>query len=315
MKKTPILLLLFFYVQTYAQSVDLRDRRAFFQQQSQVYQKWLEQNALDQVFVLYGAPEVYEVGVILKLQFTMSDPAKLSDSWFTARENFKQENNLNLEEILFLKLLNLFDLRAHQVKLKIKNDYSGLITQYGVEMDYSQEEVRVKQSFPRGTFTDRRIPPPTVKTRDLQLPKLTKKEVYKKIQTFIKEEYQSEKNIKKRICLNDTPKISPLNPNTEKLIITVSGLCEEVVKSPQKLFFCETFKRLQLNCSPVNQEKLIFIFKFDESNNKITSQLEGQYRIDYIFFRGKEIDMDDASEDEYLSKFLDKLIPWLQKNN
>lgn len=293
---------------------DLRSHEDFFQQQSQPYQSWLKQTGLDQALTVYEV-QVFEQGVLLNLQFTSPHPDTVAASWFAAKAAFEADNLLTLEEALFLKLLRLFDLQSTQAFLQIRSDYRGLLTEYYVKVYTEDGQLKTDQNFSKGYFDKIEISlsadAAPVSERELSAATRSKKEIYQLVQQFVEVQYPA-----KADCPEGEPVIDAFFSLNDKLLVSVSGLCREVLVEQDELLFCKVLRRLRQDCSSVKRETLHFEFDFDEKSRRLYCQLDGKYSNDYLLFHGKVQDMDDEFESflqDYGDNFLKTLKTWIEQ--
>lgn len=300
-------------LQVNAQPVDLSQHQNFFQQQSQVYQNWLEKLGLTQAFSVKEV-QVFEAGMMLNLQFVSSHPDTLTQVWESVKVAFEKESLVTLEEALFLKVLRLMDLRSDQAAVQISNDYTGLRTEYYIRIYTEDGMLKVDKNLSKGFFEliQLDLMTPERRANESELKRLSKTQVHGLIKTFIDEKFKG-----KQSCPKVKPSIDAFSSLNDKLLINVSGLCREVLSEEEDKIFCAILNRLKLDCSSVEREALHFEFYFDEDSKKLYCQLDGKYSNDYLLFQGKVRDMDDKFEDfliTYGENFLKALKKWIEEN-
>lgn len=314
MKQFLFLLLLLTCGPAFAQPASLDQHQPFFEQQSREYQGWLDETRLSQVFHLRNI-QVFREGLMVNLQFTSAHPDTVAASWYAAKEAYEADKLLTLEEALFLKLLRLMDLQSDQAILQIRSDYRGLATEYFLKIYTEDGHLKTDQNFSKGYFDKIQISlaagRPAVRNRALEAAGGSKEEVYNRVRQFVAQKYRTNKD-----CPDSRPEIDAFFSLKDKLLVSVSGLCREVLTQQNELLFCQVLKRLDQDCSSVKRESLHFEFDFDEASGRLYCQLDGKYSNDYLLFHGKVQDMDDDFESflqAYGDDFLKALKQWIEQ--
>ena len=307
---------LFYAFALQGQPFDLTKHQAFFQHQAQAYQAWLDHSNLSRAFRVHDI-EVLKEGVALNLRFVSSESDVLSRTWLGVKEKYEKTHLVDLEEALFLKMLRLFDLTSQQAFLQIRNTYEPTGHKYFVKIYTLDNKLEIASSFPKGFFgkieVELNLAVPAITDRDLDIPTLTKAEVYDRIYQFIELEYKGSQE-----CQDNTPIIDAFFSLNDKLLVNILGLCRAVLDEEEELLFCDILKRLSWDCSSVKRETLIFEFEFDTKSKRIYCQLDGKYSNDYLLFHGKVRDMDDDPRFEKLlqshgENFLKALKQWIER--
>lgn len=314
MKACFFLLFVFTAVQGMAQSADLRQHELFFEQQSRAYQDWLQQTGLSQALRLHEV-QVLREGVLLNLQFATAQADSVSALWYGAKDAYEADHLLTLEEALFLKMLRLLDLQSDQALLQIRSDYRGLGTEYFLKIYTEAGHLQTDQNFSKGYFDKIELALTAargaISDGQLAAGTLARRDIYKRVQGFVEQQYRP-----KADCPDSRPTIDAFLSMNDKLLVSVSGLCREVLTQQDELLFCRVLKRLRQDCSSVKRESLHFEFDFDETSGRLYCQLDGKYSNDYLLYHGKVRDMDDGFEDflqAYGDRFLQTLKIWMEK--
>ncbi len=102
---------------------DLTRDASFFQQQTRVYQKWLDHSGMGSLL------RVREVGVspnrlTLYLEFTQTDVSAAVQAWWQLKSSFDSQQPISLEQQLFYKMTALMEVEQHQADIQLFDSYS-----------------------------------------------------------------------------------------------------------------------------------------------------------------------------------------------
>jgi len=309
---TPFATLLVLCFPSFLLSQALTEHRAFFEEQRQEYQDWLQRSGFSKVCTVHSM-ELVDQGVSLNLQFATSVDSIWS-YWKSGKEAFEADHLLQLEEALFFKMVRLFDLKAAQAFLQIQSGYGVAKDNYYIKIYTKEGELKVLENLPRGFFD--RIELGLQSSYGGQGSKVIiggQEALYSLVQQFMQEEYNGEKG-----CAGEAPYLDAVQAMDGKLMINVEGLCSEVLRQ-DKLMYCEILKRLKFDCSTVKRESLAFVFDYDTDSQRLYCVIEGKYSSDYFFYRGSPQDMDDDPGferllDTYGKQFLQELKRWIEQH-
>ena len=111
-----------FFAQDFQQTQDLRQDLEYFNQQKDIYQKWLDNSGIGSVLKVKEL-DVQEKQLTLFLKFEYTNIDSIVQAWTTIKREFEKENSIRLEQQLFYKLANLMEVRQSLVRVAIFDTY------------------------------------------------------------------------------------------------------------------------------------------------------------------------------------------------
>ena len=259
-------------------SQDLRNDKPFFEREIQTYQRWLDDSGFGDV-LQYREMEIKEKELTVYLEFKYEEVDSIVKSWEAMKSEFEATHPISLEQQLFYKLTNLFEIRPSAASLAIFDTYDLRKEPLFLRGIYFEEgKVKVEESNPRSAITDIYFSVKKVgkknKTAVTELQKrYPKTEVYTKTKEFVTKYYE------KKICRNKKPKIRVIE-ESDVLRIKVTNLCREVLTCPEAKSTLETFlRRIGLDVDFAKMEKLEILFVYEKTADgfKIHISIDGKF--------------------------------------
>lgn len=103
---------------------DLTPDTAFFRKQAKLYQRWLDHSGLGKMLRVKGE-EVQPHQVALYLAFPTENFDTVSAIWERLKIDFDALGRRSLEEELFYKMVQLFELKPTEAYLRLNDSYPG----------------------------------------------------------------------------------------------------------------------------------------------------------------------------------------------
>ena len=214
-----------------AQRENLTDDLLFFQKQQKEYQRWLDQTGIGKTLHVADI-DVKKDYFTLFLGFDSKNLDTIVNSWNQVKSQYETAQNLALEAQLFFRMVNLMGLSQDICCVKIFDTYNMSRTSlFNVTIYYDKGKLQIEKGGSKGE--PKKI---QISKKDLSGAKklseaafskqYTQEFVYDKITEFLKQKYS------KSPCDQRNPSANRL-PNEDYLIIEVSDLCKEVLKSAE----------------------------------------------------------------------------------
>lgn len=243
----------------HAQTEDLTRDEAFFQQQKDLYQRWLEQTGLGRHLRVQDL-RVEPQRVRLYLGFFSTNTDTVADTWRALKEVHEAQPGPTFEEALFFRMTNLMGLRQSAAVIEVYDTYDlSRESLFSRAIHFRDGHVVVEENNPKSIQTRLiTIPAAAVKTNSKSgkaaVPKAyTKEYVFDQIMLFARQKYA------KSPCDLRYPAVHP-KPHEEYLRFDVSDLCREVIKEAENPTVCQWLRRLGYSCNWTTRELLSFTF-------------------------------------------------------
>lgn len=251
---------------------DLTSETDYFQQQAQVYQRWLDQNGVGR-YMKVQELEVEPDRVTLFLGFYNENIDSVAGVWDQLKEAHEASPGPDFEEALFFRMTSLMGLDQGQAIIEIYDTYDlsrEPLFFRGIYFD--DNRVQIKKSDPRSEKSRYiSINPKDIKTAaksgKIALEKdYSKEKVFEQIMAFAKQKYG------KSPCDQRRPAIH-LKPNEDYLRFEVSDLCREVIKEAENPVICRWLRKLGYDCDWTTRELLTFTFVYLPAKDGFTLHL------------------------------------------
>jgi len=295
--KTLSLLLLLFCVQVLdAQTDDLTHDRAFFFDQSKLYQRWLDQSGYGKTLRVRTI-EIEPQQLALYLEFHYANADSVAAAWQKLKTDFeRQSGGKTFEQELFFKMVQIMEIRQSVGNVQLYDNYNLRQEPCFVRAIYFKDErVRVDSSGCKAQKLDIKLTPNDFSgAKKPALSAFQKRfgqdSVFTKIHDYALRRYQ------KKVCDNRNPKVSPPQIDGNVLRFEVEDLCKEVLKDETNWTVCEWLKKLGKPCNWIKREKLTFTFAYQQTPDGFHLKCEVEGKVGSGFYdsvkRGGYLDME-----------------------
>jgi hypothetical protein len=246
-----------------AQIEDLTQDTAFFEDQTEVYQRWLDHSGLGQYLSVYDI-EVEKDMLSVYLNFPYSDLDSIQNAWDQLKSDFEDNSAITLEEQLLYKASFIMEVDQHMINVQIYDTYKLLEKETFMRAIFFQDgQVYTEEDNPRDKRESFTLRPTDLSNNkeenstDFQQ-RFSKQQVYERIYSY------AQKRFKQAVCLNRNPDIRLLEQDNN-LVFEVTDLCREVLTDEANPVLCQlwnTFSKDQ--CNWVKRELLRFTFTYEE---------------------------------------------------
>lgn len=311
MKKSNLLFAaLFLALSLAAQKEDLTQDKAFFEQQSKLYQRWLEHNGLGKTLHVKTV-EVEPQQVALYLAFPTENADSVAVAWDQLKKDYAALNTgLSLEQELFYKMLHIMELRQSSANVQLYDTYDtrkepcfyrGIFVKEGA--------FRVDSSGCRSKKLDIYVSPGDLKGAKKHSiasfqKQYTRDYVFDKVHQYAKQRYE------RQACESRHPAVSAPMIDGNLMRFEVTDLCKEVLKDESNSSVCEFLKLFGRPCNWIKREKLAFTFVYQPTEGGFALKCEVEGKVGSGFYdqvgRGGYLDM-EIDFDGYLKDYADKL--------
>lgn len=314
MKKSNLSLLAFsllFAAQSLtAQKEDLTKDKAFFEQQSKLYQQWLEHNGLGKTLHVKTV-EVEPQQVALYLAFPNENADSVAAAWDQIKADYATLNTgLSLEQELFYKMLHVMELRQSVANVQLYDTYDTRKEPCFYRGIYVKDGTfRVDSSGCRSKKLDIYISPADLKDAKehsaISFQKqYTQDFVFERIHQYAKKRYEP------KTCENRNPSVSQPLIDGNLMRFEVTDLCKEVLKDESNNTFCDFLNKYFKPCNWIKREKLTLSFIYQQKDSGFLLKCEVEGKVGSGFYdqvgRGGYLDM-EIDFDGYLKDYADKL--------
>ncbi len=295
-----------------AQQTDslIRDT-TYFQQQSKVYQQWLDFSGIGSMIKVRQVQVITSRNILsLYLEFTRPGTDYAVNVWDRLEENFADLGALSLEQTLFTKMVEVMQIDAGQALIQVYDTYDLTKEPTFFQAIYLQEgEIRIEGFGPKSTVKPIYISPidfSDVTAMDRQqIQKIYSRDfLFREILTF------SNNHFEEKSCNPEKLQLKVI-ADQSLLWFEIEGLCKTVFENQSNHYFCEKLISLGLgSCNTIKREKLSFKFSFSEMDSGIhlSCTVDGWYsKQSIIFGRGDYLLMDDQffePFDTYAEKYM-----------
>ncbi|MEQ1744064.1 MAG: hypothetical protein ABMA02_01445 [Saprospiraceae bacterium] len=261
-----------------AQTENLTDDTAFFQQQKILYQHWLDRTGLGghlRVQDLRVEPQ----HVRLYLGFHSTDTDSIADIWRQIKAAHEAQPGPTFEEALFFRMTNLMGLRQQAAVVEVYDTYDmSRETLFFRGIHFQNGRLIVEENNPKGALPRLiTINPADIKTgsragKAAVAKAYTKDRVFEQVMLFVQQKYA------KSPCDLRHPAVRP-KPHEDYLRFDVSDLCREVVKEAENPTICRWLGYLGYNCNWTTRELLSFTFIYVPNADGFTLHLTLEGRV------------------------------------
>ncbi|MDZ4679963.1 MAG: hypothetical protein SGI94_05945 [Saprospiraceae bacterium] len=300
-----------------AQTDSLIKDEAYFFQQKDEYQRWLDHTGLGRFIRVHDLHVKEEEGSVhLYLGFYSNNVDTIGSIWRQLKAAHEAQPGLKFEELLLFRMSNLMGLPQQAAVIEVYDTYDNSHASFFFRGIYFKNgRVAVEENNPKGEknrLINFRLS--DIKTRSLSgktaFPKhYTKAYVFEQICKFAQEKYA------RSPCEQRKPAIKP-KPSEDYLRFDVTDLCREVVKDAQNPTICQWLNRLGYNCNWTTRELLSFTFIYLPTTEGFTLHLTLEGRVGSGYYdhvkRSGYMDMELDFEDE-LESYVDQIVHDIKK--
>lgn len=282
---------------------DLTQDKAFFERQSEIYQRWLDKAGLGNVLYVKDV-QVEPKSVSLYLAFQYAKLDSIVSAWDQLENAFQQEGGLSLEQTLFYKWVNLIEVRQGLANVQVYDTYDLRREPLFFRGIYFEDgRVQIETSDPKSKTVEFLIPLASGLGKgdaQGQLPARSRQELFDKTLAFAQERFQQTN------CPQRYPEVHILE-NDQVLRFEVTDLCREVLIDEAQPFLCSVLKGAGISdCNWVKRELLTFTMACSPAGNqlKVTLDIDGKYGSGLYEHvrRGGYLSM-EIDFDEYLERY------------
>lgn len=253
---------------------DLTQDRAFFEEQAQAYDRWLDATGLGDLLSVREIT-VEPNALSLYLSFPVEEINYVFVAWETLKTDFQANESLTLEQQLFYKALHYMQVDQEQLDVQLYDTYDVSKTPLFFRGIYfSDGQVTVSEDNPKSVTREVKIPKPQLSyiSNGTQVrPKqgMEKDFVFWKILQRARGYYEAEeKKVDGRV-----PVFKSLG-QLDNLRFEVTDLTREVVTDGRRSTFCGLIQRLGYECNWSPREVLTYTISFEEKEGELVLQIE-----------------------------------------
>ena len=262
----------------WAQIENLTEDEAYFLQQKDEYQRWMDQTGLGRYLHVQDL-RVEPERVRLYLGFKASGADTIVDIWNQLKASHESRPGPKFEESLHFRMCNLMGLRQQVAVIEIYDTYDlSREPLFFRGIHYDAGRVQVQENNPKGALPRYiNIRPSDIKSSSKAgnaafSKQYTKDYVFEQIMQFARQKYAISR------CDQRNPEIHP-KPYEDYLRFDVTDLCREVIKEAQNPTICKWLNRLGHNCNWTARELLSFTFVYLPTNDGFTLHLTLEGRV------------------------------------
>ncbi|MCB9282895.1 MAG: hypothetical protein H6563_02385 [Lewinellaceae bacterium] len=309
--RTIFLLLFSICVSSLPAQEDVTLDSAFFRQQKDLYQRWLEYEGLSEALRVQDIL-VEPDQVTLFLGFHSTDEDTVYQVWKELKTVFQQKNPITLEQHLFYKMIQLMELREDQARIALYNSYDVVNEPdpcFIRGIHFQAGQVRVLEHNCRSEIGEMEMSLPQLENKSQVVEtefrsSSRRKEVFDKIYDYASKRFGA-KN-----CEGQPSRVF-LREKDQVLRFEVKDLCKEVITESRAPLICQW---LPIDCKE-RREWLTFTVTYFEITGgfKLSCQIDGKVGSGYFgtVSRGAYYDM-EIDFDEYLKDYADSFKLELQ---
>lgn len=301
-----LLIILGLSIPCFSQSENLRTDLPYFKKQSTTYQRWLDKSGIGQ-YLFVRELDVRDTYMSVFLEFKFSDTDSIIIAYEKLKAVFEVASPLSLEQQLFYKATNIFQVHQTSIMVEIYDTYKNSDPPLFERIIFFDEgKVQVFSSNPRSKKKDIFLEP--IPANDGKQPsveafkkKYSKRFVFEAILNFASQQLFQNK------CIDRTPQMDTLEYK-ENLRFTVRNLCREVLTDESEGTLCKVLSFIKLPCNWAKREFLTFVFTYEPTDKGYQIQLliDGKYGsgIYGTVNRQEYLDM-EIDFDTYLTDYAD----------
>lgn len=296
-----------------AQDGDLLPDEAFFNEQADTYQRWLDHTGLGEKLQVREI-EVKEEMLTLFLEFPYQEIDSIVRAWERLKMDFDTASPITLEQQLFYKMVSLMEVRQSMAQVVIFDTYDLRKEPLFLRGIYFEDgQVKVEESNPKSKIREVQFTPAKL-NRDAKKmsveafkKKYNREYVYNTIYEFAKQHFERKK------CDQRYPEVRLLE-NDENLHFEVMDLCREVLTDAANPLLCQILQKFGHDCNWVKREKLDLLIVYQEETEgfRLHVTIDGKYgsglysKVDRGAYLSMEIDFDEYLE-VYADQFKERL--------
>lgn len=296
---------------------DLRTDEAFFLEQAQLYQSWLEETGLGD-FIHFKELGVREKALAIYLEFKSDDIDWVVNAWGVMKRAFEAKSDLTLEQQLFYKAEALMEVRQSVLSVELYDTYDyRKMPLFQRAIYFDEGQVKSQRSDPKSKIEYVELPVPNMRGSE----KVASEEFrqrYNKASFFSCIVDYAKKRFEKAVCSDRYPEVRVLEDN-EVLRFRVVDLCKEVLIDESSVV-CGWLKSFGYDCNWAKRELLTFTITYEETLDGIRLKVEIDGKIGSGFYanvrRGGYISMESDRDEElteYATTFANDLRKMLQE--
>lgn len=257
-----------------AKGQDLTKDEAFFVQEAQTYQNWLDQSGIGKVLKVYTV-EVEKQSLSLYLAFFTDDADQCSAQWKQLKTDFNIQKSISLEQQLFYKLITIMDVPQGMANVQLYDTYDLNKTPCffrGIYFDENVQKVMIKEDGCRSHSESFEIQPTQLnglageEQTACSVP-LTRSEVFTRILAWAKKRYRTTD------CEGRKPEVVLLERDAI-LRFRAQDICLHVLQDQSNPVLCRMINKV---C--YKRERLTYTITYQKKGNGIVIGLEvdGRY--------------------------------------
>ncbi|MBK8493005.1 MAG: hypothetical protein IPL49_19500 [Saprospirales bacterium] len=290
---------------------DLTLDSAFFHQQKDLYQRWLEYEDLDEALCV-EAILVEPEQLTLYLGFHTTDEDTVYQTWKQLKTVFEEKNPITLEQHLFYKLVQLMEIREDQARVALYSSYDVVHVPdpcFIRGIYFEDGQVQVFKHNCKSEIRDIEVQLPDLNNKSQVIEtefrsSSRRKEVFDKIYEYAAKRFGA------ATCEGQPGRVF-LREKDQVLRFEVKDLCKEVITESRASLICQW---LPIDCKE-RREWLIFTITYFETSMgfKLSCQIDGKVGSGYFgtVSRGAFYDM-EIDFDPYLKDYADSFKLELQ---
>lgn len=293
-------------------SQDLRNDKPFFEREIQTYQRWLDDSGFGDV-LQYREMEIKEKELTVYLEFKYEEVDSIVRAWEALKVEFETTHPISLEQQLFYKLTNLFEVRLSAISIAIFDTYDLRKEPLFLRGIYFEDgKVKVEVSNPKSAIRDIYFSPKKVGGKNKTSVEDFKKQFSKEV-VFAKVKNYAEVYYNAKTCKNSKPEMRVIEDD-EVLRFRVTDLCREVLVDAANPLLARILNKIGYDVNWVKREKLDFTIVYEATSVgfKLHVTLDGKYgsglysKVGRGGYYSMDIDFKDYLED-YADEFKTKL--------
>lgn len=313
MQKIVFPLFFFFPFLLFSQESLLKDT-AFFREQTKLYQKWLEEEGLSQVFeirdfLILPQNKVKDVHLSLRLRFLVQEKDSALRIWAGANQQYLQNEKIPLQEALFDKMTYFMQVPEDNASIQIQLldgrrgifiylDESKLVIEGTEQKSIEPDPISISLKHTGKKMTQAQFDA-----------KYTNEYVLGQVFAFAQNRYQKQK----ATCKGRQARVQKLRSAENQLRFEVLDLCLEVLTDEQESPICGFYQMLGGDCNWKTREWLTCTFTYlpNPTSGGFSLHLRVDGKVGSGYYdalpRSAYHDM-ETDYKEYLERYADKIM-------
>ncbi len=302
------------YAQPQPPPGDLTQDLEFFQQQSQLYQRWLDHSGLGSVLrVREISVKADHLSLYLEMPFRQVDSVVVA--WDSLKHRFERNHSITLEQQLFYKLVHLMELRQSMADVQIYDTYDLKQEPLFMRAIYFAEgQVKVERSSPRSKTRHIVLKPDPNGGKSASVMAFqqtcSQAVLFEQVLAYAEARYEASP------CKGTTPTMTVLE-SENVLRFEVTNLCREVLIDEAQPTLCSVLQTFGYPCDWAKRELLTFTVACRPIHEgvELSIEIDGKYgsglyeRVRRGAYLSMELDFDD-----YLERYADTFRESLKRN-